>query len=174
MTRERPRRSNTHPLPCSATSLARSPTAHWQARKEEKPLVVKTADVSGTIDSSLYESVSKAGESGALVSLLVDLFAWDINFYIDTHPGDHWKVVVEKQYLGGQFYKYGSLLAAEYGGKAGTFRGFYWNPSGAARPRALLRRKGPGSGQEHAQDAAALRAHQLEVRPAPFSPHSAP
>jgi len=39
-------------------------------------------------------------------------------------------VVVEKQYLGGQFYKYGSLLAAEYGGKAGTFRGFYWNPSG--------------------------------------------
>ena len=126
----------------TATSLEYAPTpvlryvvgqnsdGTWQARKEEKPLVVKTADVSGTIDSSLYESVSKAGESGALVSLLVDLFAWDINFYIDTHPGDHWKVVVEKQYLGGQFYKYGSLLAAEYGGKGGTWRGFYWNPSG--------------------------------------------
>ncbi|HJX62401.1 MAG TPA: peptidoglycan DD-metalloendopeptidase family protein [Polyangia bacterium] len=110
--------------------VAQKPDGTWQARKEEKALVVKATDVSGTIDSSLYESVSKAGESGALVSLLVDLFAWDINFYIDTHPGDHWKVVVEKQYLGGQFYKYGSLLAAEYGGKAGTFRGFYWNPSG--------------------------------------------
>ena len=110
--------------------VGQKPDGMWQARKEEKPLVVKAAEVSGTIDSSLYESVSKAGESGALASLLVDLFAWDINFYIDTHPGDHWKVVVEKQYLGGQFYKYGSLLAAEYGGKAGTFRGFYWNPSG--------------------------------------------
>jgi murein DD-endopeptidase MepM/ murein hydrolase activator NlpD len=39
-------------------------------------------------------------------------------------------VVVEKQYLDGQFYKYGRLLAAEYSGKTGTFRGFYWNPSG--------------------------------------------
>jgi len=118
------------PTPVLRYVVGQKADGTWQARKEEKPLVVKTADVSGTIDSSLYESVSKAGESGALVSLLVDLFAWDINFYIDTHPGDHWKVVVEKQYLGGQFYKYGSLLAAEYGGKGGTFRGFYWNPSG--------------------------------------------
>jgi hypothetical protein len=77
----------------------------WQARKEEKALETRTADASGVIESSLYDSVHKAGESSALVSLLVDLFAWDINFYIDTHPGDHWKVVVEKQYLGGQFYK---------------------------------------------------------------------
>jgi murein DD-endopeptidase MepM/ murein hydrolase activator NlpD len=118
------------PTPVLRYVVAQKPDGIWQARKEEKPLLVKTADVSGTIESSLYESVSKAGESGALASLLVDLFAWDINFYIDTHPGDHWKVVVEKQYLGGQFFKYGSLLAAEYGGKAGTFRGFYWNPSG--------------------------------------------
>ena len=118
------------PTPVLRYVVGQKTDGTWQARKEEKALVVKNADVSGTIESSLYESVSKAGESGALVSLLVELFAWDINFYIDTHPGDHWKVVVEKQYLGGQFYKYGSLLAAEYGGKAGSFRGFYWNPSG--------------------------------------------
>lgn len=99
----------------------------WQARKEEKALETRTAEASGLIESSLYESVHKAGESTALVSLLVDLFAWDINFYVDTHPGDHWKVVVEKQYLGGQFYKYGNLLAAEYGGKVGTFRAFHWS-----------------------------------------------
>jgi murein DD-endopeptidase MepM/ murein hydrolase activator NlpD len=101
----------------------------WQARKEEKALETRAVEASGLIESSLYESVHKAGESSALVSLLVDLFAWDINFYIDTHPGDHWKVVVEKQYLGGHFYKYGNLLAAEYGGKAGTFRAFHFNPS---------------------------------------------
>ena len=98
----------------------------WQARKEEKALETRTAEAAGLIESSLYESVHKAGESSALVSLLVELFAWDINFYIDTHPGDTWKVVVEKQYLGGQFYKYGNLLAAEYAGKAGTFRAFHF------------------------------------------------
>jgi murein DD-endopeptidase MepM/ murein hydrolase activator NlpD len=105
----------------------------WQARKEEKTLETRTVEAAGVIESSLYESVHKAGESSALVSLLVDLFAWDINFYIDTHPGDHWKVMVEKQYLGGQFYKYGNLLAAEYGGKVGTYRAFYWSAGQGSR-----------------------------------------
>lgn len=99
----------------------------WQAAKEEKPLDVRVGQSAGSIDSSLYESIHKAGESGALVSLLVDLFAWDIDFYTDTHPGDHWKVVVEKQYLGGQFYKYGKILAAEYGGRVGVFRAFHFS-----------------------------------------------
>jgi hypothetical protein len=72
------------PTPVLRYVVGQKPDGTWQARKEEKPLVVKNADVSGTIDSSLYESVSKAGESGALVSLLVDLFAWDINLQRST------------------------------------------------------------------------------------------
>jgi hypothetical protein len=118
------------PTPVLHYFVSQRPDGTWQAQKQEKPLTVKTVQAYGTVESSLYESASKAGEGGALVSLMVDLFAWDINFYTDTHPGDHWKVVVEKQYLGDQFYKYGRLLAAEYSGKTGTFRGFYWNPSG--------------------------------------------
>lgn len=107
----------------------------WKARKLETTIEIKTAEAGGTVESSLYESVQKAGESTALVSQLVELFAWDVNFYIDTHPGDHWKVVIEKQYLGGQFYKYGRVLAAEYGGKVGTFRAFYWAGKDAPRDR---------------------------------------
>jgi murein DD-endopeptidase MepM/ murein hydrolase activator NlpD len=59
--------------------------------------------------------VQRAGESGALVGLLVDLLAWDVNFYTDTHPGDHWKAIVEKQYLGGQ--SVGTPVWASSGGK---------------------------------------------------------
>jgi len=117
------------PTPVLRYQVTRKPDGTWQAKKQEKPLEIRTTQAYGTIESSLYDSVHKAGESSALVSLLVDLLAWDVNFYTDTHPGDHWKVVVEKQYLGGQFYKYGKLLAAEYSGKTGTFRGFYWNPT---------------------------------------------
>jgi murein DD-endopeptidase MepM/ murein hydrolase activator NlpD len=117
------------PTPVLQYFVSQKPDGSWVAKKQEKPLEIKTAQAFGTVESSLYESAYKAGETGALVSLMVDLFAWDINFFTDTHPGDHWKVVVEKQYLGGQFYKYGRLLAAEYSGKTGTFRGFYWNPS---------------------------------------------
>ena len=111
----------------------------------------------------------------ALVSLLVELFAWDVNFYIDTHPGDHWKVVVEKQYLGGQFYKYGRMLAAEYGGKVGTFRAFYCRQGRAARARraSTTTSRGRRSPKTHAEDAAALRAHQLEVRSQALPPDPA-
>ncbi len=110
-------------------------TGSWKGRKLEAAVELKTVAAGGVVDSSLYESVQKAGESTALVSLLVEQFAWDVNFYTDTHPGDHWKVVIEKQYLGGQFYKYGRLLAAEYGGKVGTFRSFFWAGKGAPRDK---------------------------------------
>jgi murein DD-endopeptidase MepM/ murein hydrolase activator NlpD len=118
------------PTPVLRYQVTRAEDGIWQAKKQEKPLQIKTEQAFGAVESSLYDSVAKAGEAGALVSLIVDMFAWDINFYTDTHPGDTWKVIVEKQYLGDQFYKYGHLLAAEYSGKTGTFRGFYWNPSG--------------------------------------------
>ena len=106
------------------------------------------------------------------MSLLVEQFAWDVNFYTDTHPGDHWKVVIEKQYLGGQFYKYGRLLAAEYGGKVGTFRSFFWAGKGAPRdkPGKYYDDHGLAISKTHAEDAAALRAHQLEVRPQAVPP----
>jgi murein DD-endopeptidase MepM/ murein hydrolase activator NlpD len=110
--------------------VERDDEGSWQARKAEQAVEVQTIEAGGLVESSLYESVQKAGESTTLVASLVELFAWDVNFYVDTHPGDHWKVVVEKQLLGGRFYKYGRILAAEYGGKVGTFRAFYFVPRG--------------------------------------------
>jgi murein DD-endopeptidase MepM/ murein hydrolase activator NlpD len=107
----------------------------WTGRKLEQNIEIKIVQAGGTVESSLYESVQRTGESTTLVGQLVELFAWDVNFYIDTHPGDHWKVLIEKQYLGGQFYKYGRVLAAEYGGKVGTYRAFYWAGKDAPRDR---------------------------------------
>jgi len=106
--------------------VSRDAEGVWKARKIEHPTETRLEKATGQVESSVYESVQSAGESAALVALLVDLFAWDINFYIDTHPGDRWKVVVEKQYLDGKFYKYGRLLAAEYSGRVGTFRAFFY------------------------------------------------
>lgn len=107
----------------------------WSGRKEEKPVDVQASEAGGAIDSSLYDSISKAGESPALVSQLVDLFAWDINFYTDTHPGDRWRVVVEKHYLDKQFFRYGRILAAEYSGRTvGTLRAFAHAPGAGGGP----------------------------------------
>ena len=113
--------------------VSRGASGAWVATRVDQPVETKVVTIAGTVDSSLYESVQKAQEGSALAGLLVEVLAWDVNFYTDTHPGDHWKVMVEKQYLGGQFYRYGHLLAAEYGGKVGTVRAFYWK---ANRPNA--------------------------------------
>ncbi|MSP62038.1 MAG: M23 family metallopeptidase [Myxococcales bacterium] len=103
----------------------------WRAARETAELETRVAEAGGVIESSLYEAVKRSGEGTALVAFFVDLFAWDINFYIDTHAGDRFKVVVEKLFLDGKFYKYGRVLGAEYAGRAGTFRAFWFEPSNA-------------------------------------------
>ncbi|MDB4966412.1 MAG: Peptidase [Myxococcales bacterium] len=101
----------------------------WKAAKDEKPLETRNAEIGGVIGSSLYEAVKRTGESTSLVGWFVDTFAWDINFYIDSNAGDRFKIIVEKKFLGGKFYKYGRVLAAEYKGRTGTFRAFWYQPS---------------------------------------------
>ncbi len=91
--------------------------------------------VGGTIESSLFSAMTDQGEDASLVSFFVDVFAYDLNFYIDQHEGDTFRMVVEKEYVKGEFVRYGRVLAAEYSGKAGTFRAFFWKVPGEARGR---------------------------------------
>src|SRR5204862_457700 len=41
----------------------RGPDGAWSARKVEQPVEIKTIDVGGVVESALYESVQKTGES---------------------------------------------------------------------------------------------------------------
>jgi murein DD-endopeptidase MepM/ murein hydrolase activator NlpD len=106
----------------------------WKATKEEKPIETRVAEIGGTVGSSLYDAIRRTGESTSLVSWFVDMFAWDMNFYVDCHAGDRYRLIVEKRYLGGKFYKYGHVLAAEYAGRAGTFRAFWFQPGDGSTP----------------------------------------
>ena len=92
---------------------------------------VRIEEVGGTIENSLYLSIRRAGEDTSLVSFFVDVFAYDLNFYVDTHPGDTFRMIIEKEYLDGEFYRYGDALAAEYSGLRGTFRAFRWKEPGS-------------------------------------------
>ncbi|HEX4458840.1 MAG TPA: M23 family metallopeptidase [Polyangia bacterium] len=105
----------------------------WKATKDEKPLEIRQAEIGGVIGSSLYEAIKRSGESTTLVGWFVDTFAWDLNFYTDSQAGDRFKIIVEKKFLGGHFYKYGRVLAAEYSGRTGTFRAFWFQPANASQ-----------------------------------------
>lgn len=99
--------------------------------KAETHVEVRRAEVGGRIESSLYAAIKARGEDTRLVSFFVDVFAYDLNFYIDQHKGDAFRMIVEKEYLDGQFLRYGRVVAAEWAGKAGTFRAFWYKAPNA-------------------------------------------
>ncbi len=92
---------------------------------------LREESLGGQIEGSLYRSLQRAGEDTDLVSFFVDVFAYDLNFYVDTHPNDAYRMIVEKEYLDGEFIGYGRVLAAEYSGKSGTHRAFWWQQPGS-------------------------------------------
>jgi murein DD-endopeptidase MepM/ murein hydrolase activator NlpD len=79
------------------------------------------------IKSSLFEAMLKAGEKEALIFNFVDVFAWDIDFFIYPRVGDKIRIYYEKYYKDGEFMKYGRILAAQYKGRE-DFNALYFEP----------------------------------------------
>lgn len=103
------------------------PVDEWQVRREgdklvgakrDIPVERKVATVELSVDSSLYEAALAAGESPEVAIVLSDVFAWDLDFYLDVRKGDHVKAVVEKVLSKGRLIRYGDVLAASYQGQA--------------------------------------------------------
>jgi murein DD-endopeptidase MepM/ murein hydrolase activator NlpD len=100
-------------------------------RSDKASTEVRVEEIGGHIESSLYASMKSAGEDPALVSFFVDVFAYDIDFFTETHSGDSFRMLVEKEYLDGTFLRYRRVLAAEYRGKVGSYDAFWWTGPGS-------------------------------------------
>ena len=114
--------------PLEVFAAQREPQGSWTAKRVEVPIRVEKATIAALIESSLYQAIQSAGESAALVSLMTDVLAWDIDFYRDPRKGDGFKAVVEKKFVDDQFVGYGRVLAAEYAGEVGQFQVFWFAP----------------------------------------------
>ena len=122
----------------------RAATGELVGKADSAQTRIELKVLGGRIDSSLYASIKGAGETAALVDFFVDVFAYDLDFYNDTHDGDTFRVVVEKEFKDTEFLRYRKILAAEYQGKAGTFRTFWWknayyDAKGASSEKSLLK-----------------------------------
>ncbi len=121
----------------------------FDVSKQKAPTKIVETEVGGVVRSSLYQSIKDAGEDTRLVGFFVDVFAYDLNFYVDTHPGDSFRMIIEKEYLDGEFLRYGQVLAAEYRGLAGTYRALrfeapdgdveYYNEKGESVAKTFLK-----------------------------------
>jgi len=99
---------------------AEEPTFVAEVRPIEKTRTVEV--VRGSIDresSSLFAAMENAGEGTDLSVHLAEIFGGEIDFNIDVQRGDHFELLVEKQYRPaetgrGEFMGYGPILAAEF------------------------------------------------------------
>jgi murein DD-endopeptidase MepM/ murein hydrolase activator NlpD len=119
----------------STVRAARDAAGQLQGSADRSQTRVEVKQLGGRIDSSLYAAIKAAGEDSSLVAFFVDVFAYDLDFYNDTHDGDVFRVVVEKEYKDDEFLGYRRILAAEYTGKVGTFRTYHFAPEGDSRGR---------------------------------------
>jgi murein DD-endopeptidase MepM/ murein hydrolase activator NlpD len=85
-------------------------------RAEKKPVEISTYSclVNGILQTSLSEQMQEYGVSDAITGKFADIFAWDINFFIDPRRGDVFQIIFEKKYAEGKLLGYGDILAARY------------------------------------------------------------
>ena len=107
--------------PLDIYEVIRTETGEYQARKKKVPTRVDVAHIGCAMKSSLYESIARCGEGAELAAQLIDIFAWDVDFF-DVRDGDEFKVIVEKISVEGRFLRYGKVLATQYRGKFGEQR----------------------------------------------------
>lgn len=94
--------------------INRSADTILQAEKRPLDITTYRCLVRGTLKSSLSEDLLDLGVGESIASQLADIFAWDINFFVDPQPGDQFEIVFEKNYREGRFEGYGRIISAAY------------------------------------------------------------
>jgi murein DD-endopeptidase MepM/ murein hydrolase activator NlpD len=105
-------------------SYTRSPAERYEIRSDGdgkwavtavRPEVdTRVIAVTGEVRDSLFASMEDLGEAAGLTVRLVNLFEWDFDFAADSLPGDRFRLLVEKRYVGDAFLGYGDVLIAQY------------------------------------------------------------
>ncbi len=71
------------------------------AQRQDKPIRLVEKTLSGVIQSSVYETMVESGASPELVDRLVDVFAWQVDFF-RIQKGDRFKLIYEEEHVDGQ------------------------------------------------------------------------
>jgi murein DD-endopeptidase MepM/ murein hydrolase activator NlpD len=71
--------------------------------KQSKPVTVVTKEASGTIKSSLSETMESQELPYQLINDMADIYAWTINFF-KVQPGDKFKIIYKERFIEDNIY----------------------------------------------------------------------
>ena len=122
----------------------------FKATEKKLPYETEIHMIWGTIESNLPMAIAREGEKETLAYELSEIFAWDVDFYIDLRKGDSFKILFEKKYLKGEFVGYGAVQAAEFTNQGQTYKAYryaypdtnetdYFNDKGESLRREFLK-----------------------------------
>lgn len=112
-----------------------------------KEVTTRISEASGVITSSLYETLQENGVNPLLGNKLSEIFGWQIDFF-RLYKNDSFKVVYEQEFVDGQPYGVGKVIAAEFEHKGTSFdayffetedRAGYFDSNGKGVQKALLK-----------------------------------
>jgi murein DD-endopeptidase MepM/ murein hydrolase activator NlpD len=104
----------------------------WITSRYNKPLVVASAMAQGTIKDSLYQSALDEGIDFELALELADIFAWDIDFFVDLRPEDNYKFLYEQRFRDGKLIENGRIITAHFMNNGTHHRAYYYKVPGRA------------------------------------------
>jgi murein DD-endopeptidase MepM/ murein hydrolase activator NlpD len=100
------------------------------------PKDVTVTTIEGDINrqaNSLTAAIDKAGEGIDLALEMANVFSGELDFNSDLQPGDHFRVVFERQTRDGALAGYGAILAAEFVNAGRALRAVRFTPE-AGKP----------------------------------------
>ena len=132
----------------SSLHIQNTPTG-FRAEEVSRPVERREALAEGYIASSLFVDGQKAGLSDGQIMELANIFGWDIDFALELREGDQFRVIYEEQYLDGERFRNGPILAAEFINQGKSYRAIrytdskgetaYYDADGHAKRRAFIR-----------------------------------
>ena len=106
----------------------------FQAKIVERPVYVHVDAVNASIDNSLYSSAAHAGIPASVVSEMIRIYSYQVDFQRDIKQGDKFEILYETyKTADGDFARYGNILYANLavnGRKIPVYR--YETPDGQA------------------------------------------
>lgn len=137
-----------HVLDPLQTVVYRRMDGGYSHQLETRTPQVREATASLTIESSLFVAGRSAGLSSNQVLEVANIFSGVVDFALDPRKGDTMHVIFEEQYLDGQKFANGRILAASFSNKGETFNAYlyrdsdggesYYNEQGVSMRKAFL------------------------------------
>jgi murein DD-endopeptidase MepM/ murein hydrolase activator NlpD len=93
--------------------------------RDSKSVEIRTRLVSGSITSSLYQTMREIGVNPQLTHRLADVYAWQVDFY-RIQPGDHFRVLFEERLVDGEVSDLGRIKAAVFNHRNQDFYAFHY------------------------------------------------